>query len=258
MAFGSVFSKFKEFNATTADGKSITFKNNFITKIGFLILGVPHIGMRLRARKIVKNFPERVKIMLDAGCGTGIYSFALAEKVDNINSVDLSSEKISDARKINIFNNIDFSEGDLCKLNFEKNHFEVVICSDVLEHIKNDEKAFSELSRVLKSGGTLLLTVPYDSEENRKTYKKYEHERAGYKKEYFESLCKKDNLAIKSLEGYSYPVADKISNFSYRLIDKKIFLGLLFYPLYFLSIVADYFHKGKSEPNGIFLKFVKN
>ena len=43
---------------------------------------------------------------------------------------------------------------------FKDSYFDKVIFTEVLEHLKNEEKAISEISRVLKKGGTLLLTTP--------------------------------------------------------------------------------------------------
>jgi SAM-dependent methyltransferase len=50
--------------------------------------------------------------------------------------------------------------GDATALPFPDASFERVIASEVVEHIPNDERAFSELARVLKPGGTLAVTVP--------------------------------------------------------------------------------------------------
>jgi|SRR3989344_2094358 len=255
MAFGSVFSKFKEFQATTADEKIINIKNSFITRLGFKILGVPHIGIRIRARKIIKNSKNKINSLLDAGCGTGAYSFYFSHKADRINAVDISKEKINYLNKENIFRNINFSIADLCSLPFSKNSFDEIICSDVLEHIKNDKKAISELARVLKKDGILLITVPYKSKSNMKSYKQFNHERAGYTWGDFESISEKLRLKITTCEGYSYPTADKISNFSYKFINKKIILGIIFYPLYLAALLFDFFKI--DEPNGLFVKFKK-
>lgn len=53
-------------------------------------------------------------------------------------------------------------DGDLCNLPFEDSIFDVVICNHVLEHIINDNKALSEIMRVLKHDGTAILMVPID------------------------------------------------------------------------------------------------
>jgi 2-polyprenyl-3-methyl-5-hydroxy-6-metoxy-1,4-benzoquinol methylase len=50
-------------------------------------------------------------------------------------------------------------------LTFASYSFDLIICSDVLEHIKEDERAFYHLGRVIKKSGTLLITFPYDSKK---------------------------------------------------------------------------------------------
>ncbi|MEK9613320.1 MAG: class I SAM-dependent methyltransferase [Flavobacteriaceae bacterium] len=58
-------------------------------------------------------------------------------------------------------------KADICKLPFEENTYDLILCNHVLEHITDDRKAMSELYRVLKKGGTLIAQVPLD--ETRKT-----------------------------------------------------------------------------------------
>jgi SAM-dependent methyltransferase len=58
-------------------------------------------------------------------------------------------------------------KADICKLPFEENTYDLILCNHVLEHIPDDRKAMSELYRVLKKGGTLIAQVPLD--ETRKT-----------------------------------------------------------------------------------------
>jgi SAM-dependent methyltransferase len=53
---------------------------------------------------------------------------------------------------------------DLQRLHFADQTFDVVIASDVFEHVRDDRAGYREVLRVLKDDGTLLLTVPYDHE----------------------------------------------------------------------------------------------
>jgi SAM-dependent methyltransferase len=53
---------------------------------------------------------------------------------------------------------------DFQKLHYPADYFDVVIASDVFEHIRHDDDAMVEVRRVLKPGGYLILTVPYDHE----------------------------------------------------------------------------------------------
>jgi SAM-dependent methyltransferase len=51
---------------------------------------------------------------------------------------------------------------DFQKLHYDDEIFDFVIASDVFEHVRNDEEGYREVFRVLKQGGSLVLTVPYD------------------------------------------------------------------------------------------------
>lgn len=52
---------------------------------------------------------------------------------------------------------------DIAHMPIEDNSFDVVLCSEVLEHLPNPESAISELIRVLKPGGKIILTAPFCS-----------------------------------------------------------------------------------------------
>lgn len=51
---------------------------------------------------------------------------------------------------------------DITSLPFKQNSFSETICSEVLEHVTEDQKAIAELARILKRNGELLLTVPHN------------------------------------------------------------------------------------------------
>ncbi|NOZ82222.1 MAG: class I SAM-dependent methyltransferase [Euryarchaeota archaeon] len=50
--------------------------------------------------------------------------------------------------------------GDACALPFRDGSFSTVVCLEVMEHVTSPERLLSELSRVLRSGGTLFFSVP--------------------------------------------------------------------------------------------------
>jgi len=52
---------------------------------------------------------------------------------------------------------------DIHQIPFEENHFDVVLCNHVLEHVADDIKAMSEIKRVLKPNGWAILQVPFFS-----------------------------------------------------------------------------------------------
>jgi SAM-dependent methyltransferase len=55
---------------------------------------------------------------------------------------------------------------DFQKLHYDQDTFDFVVASDVFEHIRRDADAMREVERVLKPGGYLILTVPYDHERS--------------------------------------------------------------------------------------------
>ena len=61
---------------------------------------------------------------------------------------------------------------DITQLSFLDNTFDLIICSHVLEHVKDDSKAIKEMFRVLKSKGALFIMVPLN--ENRINTIEYE------------------------------------------------------------------------------------
>ncbi len=50
---------------------------------------------------------------------------------------------------------------DITSLDFADNEFDVVVCSHVLEHVRDDRRAMAELHRVLRPGGVAYIQVPY-------------------------------------------------------------------------------------------------
>ncbi len=64
------------------------------------------------------------------------------------------------------------SSEDLMKLSYEDNYFDIVLTSDVLEHVPDYRQALNEISRVLKPDGCFIFTVPWLS--GRKTVVKAE------------------------------------------------------------------------------------
>lgn len=94
--------------------------------------------------------------MLDAGCGTGITlqhlgRFGQAFGIDN-EPIALEFCRLRKERLL--------ACAALGDLPFPSDFFDCVTCLDVIEHIDDDAKAVSEISRVIRPGGLLCLTVP--------------------------------------------------------------------------------------------------
>lgn len=96
--------------------------------------------------------------VLDVGCGEGLTIQFLHKYYPQVDyqGIDLSQRAISIAKEHNLF--AKFSVGSITDLPYPDSSFDLIICSEVLEHLENPDKALTELTRVSKK--YLILTVP--------------------------------------------------------------------------------------------------
>ena len=73
----------------------------------------------------------------------------------------IGSEYLGDIFKSGTFNEHNIRNEDITALSFDNETFDLVFSLDVLEHVPNYKKAFQEINRVLKPGGSLIFTVPF-------------------------------------------------------------------------------------------------
>jgi ubiquinone/menaquinone biosynthesis C-methylase UbiE len=97
--------------------------------------------------------------VLDSGAGTGALAFALAPLVREVVALDLVPELLDLGRQTAVaeFPNVTFVEGDATKLPFDRNSFDIAGCHRTLHHIARPELAVSELARVTRLGGRVLV-----------------------------------------------------------------------------------------------------
>jgi len=109
--------------------------------------------------------PQEVqgKSVLDAGCGTGIFSIIFARnRAARVLGIDISEGSLETARSLKKkFNlaNADFQKQDMLKLPFADETFDIVWAWGTVHHTTDPLGAVTELNRVLKKGGSLLLAV---------------------------------------------------------------------------------------------------
>ena len=95
---------------------------------------------------------------LDAGTGTGALAFALAPLVAEVVGVDLVPELLDEARKwAGDFPNVSLVEGDVTKLPPDLGDFDLSGSLRTLHHVRRPELAVSELARVTRPGGRILV-----------------------------------------------------------------------------------------------------
>ncbi len=95
---------------------------------------------------------ERTKI-LDLGCGTGVFGKSLFDAGSDVVFSDYNNWLIDELQDCD-FRQIDIDNEDLARLG----QYDLVVCSNVLEHLKNPKKLISEIDRVLVDGGVCYLS----------------------------------------------------------------------------------------------------
>jgi len=109
--------------------------------------------------------------VLDLGCGFGRHAFEAARRGASVVALDAGRDEVEgvaatfaamveagELAEGSLHANV--VQGDALHLPFPDATFDVVVCSEVLEHIPDDLAAMSELTRVLRPGGTMAITVP--------------------------------------------------------------------------------------------------
>jgi len=127
---------------------------------------VDDIGLWQSEKIVFNKYLKHHDKILDLGCGTGRTTFGLYETgFRDVIGLDLSEEMISAAKKIaqNKGTQIPYVAGNACDLSFEADYFDTVIFSFngimTIPTNKMRQKAFDEIYRVLKPGGTFIFTT---------------------------------------------------------------------------------------------------
>ncbi len=97
-------------------------------------------------------------IVLDVGCGTGIYTIPLAKKTDAvIFGLDSAREMIKKARTKEDSHRVEWQIGDAENLPFDNAHFDCAIMTMMIHQTIDKKKIIDEVYRVLKKNGTLVI-----------------------------------------------------------------------------------------------------
>jgi SAM-dependent methyltransferase len=136
----------------------------------FTLAFQPSAVARLRfVRRVVESVESPTAIVADLGCGSG----AMLCEVLRVRptwtgcGLDISQGAINYARRLaahkGVAARVQFQTGCLMNLPFASNSLDVVIASEVVEHLPFPDRVFEELSRVLAPSGMVLITVPAES-----------------------------------------------------------------------------------------------
>jgi len=111
-------------------------------------------------------------VLLDAGCAEGLYMRAIGDSVRYAVGLDVSNPKlVRGAARSYQETHLQFGLGNLEHIPFAATSFDLALCIQVLEHVPDHCAAITELHRVLRPGGILLVSAPTEKNELGAAYK---------------------------------------------------------------------------------------
>lgn len=147
---------------------------------------------------------KEIKI-IDVGCGKKPYEKTIKKRLKKTKieytGIDFYSEK-ADIK-------IDLNRE---KIPFKKDYFDLIICTEVLEHLYNPGLIIKEMKRVCKKGGYIIITTPFLKQIHAK-----EHDYFRYTYNYYQNVFKEEKIIFEAITNtfatyIFYLLSDLISN----------------------------------------------
>lgn len=160
----------------------------------------PEVRDEWISKKAGELYRESGQSVLDVSAGAKPYQSMFTSKGWQYFSNEFSkNENIVDGfrgesidNKANLKNMHDYIGSDIGNTGAPSNKFDLVILTEVLEHLPEPAKAIPELKRVAKPGGDILITAPFTSGSHQQPY----HFSSGYPREWYQYVADKNDLEI--------------------------------------------------------------
>lgn len=215
---------------------------NLIRKIYAFNQYYRDIWMQTQAGKI----PNGSKV-LDIGAGSAPYR-KLFEHCNYITQ-DFAQLKDDQLRGLKGYNKLDIIS-DITNIPVESESFDVIICTEVIEHVPEPIKAIAEFSRILKKDGKLLLTAPLGSGIHQEPFHFY----GGYTPFWYRKFLSEYGfkcIEIESNRGFYSLLSQELIRLIMRAAPWRSFSNFLFFPFWvmalpislMLPLVSAYFDK---------------
>lgn len=98
------------------------------------------------------------KKFLEVGCGLGYFSNKASKLGAKVTGIDIGPKLVAMNKKLTPSGQ--FLVSSASKLPFKDNTFDIVLSTEVIEHVDKQKEALKEMTRVLKKGGVLVITTP--------------------------------------------------------------------------------------------------
>lgn len=180
------------------------------------------LGRRDIIYKLIMDYHKDAEI-LDIGCSGGaLIGFLKAKGFKRLRGIDIDVRAIDICRQKGI---TDVRISDAAETEFKDRQFDIIIASDMLEHIENEDRALFEWYRILKPGGKLIVFVP----AFKLLWSKHDEVNLHYRR-----YCKSDLIKVLRKNGFSIE-RSSYWNFS------------LFFPTSFIRFSQKLFSRGNKR-----------
>lgn len=123
-----------------------------------------------KLKKIVSDLIGPEDTVLECACGTGLLSAVIAPKCRRLTATDYSEKMLKKAeRNCAAFQNIAFARADVTALAFPDGSFDEVVAGNVIHLLDNPLTALTELNRVCRDGGWLIIPTYMNKDAKGKT-----------------------------------------------------------------------------------------
>lgn len=112
---------------------------------------------------LLKKYLKKGNSVLDVGCGVGTVALYIGSLGHNVLGIDVSERGVGIAKQnasnLKVDNNVKFEKMDFAH-SLPRQKFDAIVCTEVLEHLKSDKNAVSNMRSLLKRGGIVIASSP--------------------------------------------------------------------------------------------------
>lgn len=201
-----------------------TKKSRYFDKtIGELAINSVPLNFSITSRRLELAFNQilqKAKTVVDLGCGVGgnVVQFREINPRVKFTGIDFSTTGINRGRRLFGDKNTDFIINDLSRDDLPNKKYDLIYCSQLLEHLEKDEVFLKKVYKITEDDGYLFLSTVYKKKGSYYFYKNQRGERV-LAPDHINEYTDKNDLLTK-IEKSGYKIIDyDLVMFSYPLID---------------------------------------